>query len=442
MQQDRQGAFRIIALMMAMIILSGTVHNFLVSAKTGTPALHPFSALGYLSIAISLLVQAGRPLAPPYWLRAQQIFVLCFMGERMIEAFVPGWPKLITSDFVAGLNTRYNFHGRLSVETATGIFFLHLAMFLAPTSLGAAVLAYFSALCLGIFMIYQLGFGILLFDGQFSMASFGSLLFSLAGVSLLLRNNGYMRPFFSHRGHGTAMRALLFAAIAAPFIGGVVFIEVQHPEDRSVFALQLLFSSFSALFVGLLLILGRQINIDARQIERVTKHDPLTGALSRQGLRDMLPEADLFGGALLIDIDHLKAINDRFGHSQGDRVLVWLAETLHGLFTSATPVTRWSGGEFLILTTDADDNILERHATLIHRAVAAQAPLELGKTDFQVSVSIGYSVIDPSEENDIHAALGRADAALYTAKRMGRNQSCSAHSKNCIHRASIEDLVA
>ncbi|KEO50522.1 GGDEF domain-containing protein [Thioclava pacifica] len=441
-QQDRLDGVRIIALVMGLIIVAGTAHNFLVSAETSAPALHPFSALGYLSIAISLLVQSGRPLAPPYWLRVQQIVVLCFMAERLIEAFIPGWPRLVTSEVVESLNDRYHFNGRLSVETAMGLFSLHLAMFLAPSSLGAGVLAYFGALCLGIFVIYQFGFGILLFHGQFSMASLGSLLFALAGVSLLLRKNGYLRPFFSHRSHGIAMRALLFVSVAAPFIGGVVFIEIQHPDPRGIFALQLLFSSFSALFVGLLLLLGRQINTDARRIERVTKHDPLTGALSRQGLRDILSDTDPFGGAILVDVDHLKAINERFGYAQGDRVLIWLAEILNRLFPAEVPVTRWGDGEFLILTAEADDKTLERHATLIQRAVAAMDPLALEGAQFHVTVSIGYSAIDPSQEADIHAALGRAEGALYTAKRTGRNQSCSAQGEYCIRRATIEELVA
>lgn len=441
---DRSDSYRLIVFVMVAIIVLGTAHNFFISSQTGAPALHPLSAIGYLSVALSLLVQPLRPLAPQYWLRVMQLVVITVMAQRLLEAGISTWPRVVTSDLVLSLNERYQFNGQLSVKTAASLLFLHVALFTAPNHFNLAMLFFYGAICVAIFALYQFGFGVFVLDSNFSIASLGALFFAIAGGGRFFHKNKYLRALFSRRAHGAGFRALTLAAVLVPFGGGVLFVKAQPAPSESLFELQLLLSFFSALLVGVILLMGRQINADARQLECAATRDPLTGALSRPGLYSRLPEAGKIGGAVLVDVDHFRVINDRFGYAKGDEILARLGENLQSILSRGELLARWGGEEFLILTPDGREKSLSRLATLIHRAVAAHPPLAIDALRFRVTVSIGYAAVEDDDEGegDIHRAIGRADAALFAAKRFGRNRTCAAQEAAQIRRATLEELVA
>jgi diguanylate cyclase (GGDEF)-like protein len=141
-------------------------------------------------------------------------------------------------------------------------------------------------------------------------------------------------------------------------------------------------------------------------------HDPLTALLNRRGL-DQIVSAALAGDTLvLLDLDHFKTVNDRYGHAVGDGVLVEFAGVLSASVRDGDLVVRYGGEEFLLYlpgTTPAQADLVLRR---IHDQWHATEPL--------TTFSAGVATIGP--DGDTGRALVEADASLYAAKSEGRDQ--------------------
>jgi diguanylate cyclase (GGDEF)-like protein len=126
----------------------------------------------------------------------------------------------------------------------------------------------------------------------------------------------------------------------------------------------------------------------------------------------------------VIDIDHFKRVNDRFGHLYGDEVLILVSNLLRNTFRADDQIFRFGGEEFVLLVraaTQADAGAaFERFRQRVEQHLFPQVG--------RVTVSIGYSIMDEQAPVQV---LGQADSALYYAKQNGRNQICQ-----------YEDLVA
>jgi diguanylate cyclase (GGDEF)-like protein len=163
-------------------------------------------------------------------------------------------------------------------------------------------------------------------------------------------------------------------------------------------------------------------------LNRKTFEDQLAKMLvpaseSRQSLPDAMPERrqpaeQTRQWLAVIDIDHFKLINDKFGHLYGDEVLILIANLMQSSFRSEDRVFRFGGEEFVVLlrssTLENAHHVIERFRTL----VAGHDFPQVGN----VTVSIGYVSINAYEAPVV--TLGRADQALYFAKGNGRNQAC------------------
>jgi diguanylate cyclase (GGDEF)-like protein/PAS domain S-box-containing protein len=154
-----------------------------------------------------------------------------------------------------------------------------------------------------------------------------------------------------------------------------------------------------------------------RQLEQLALTDALTGLATR---RHFLAEAEREvrrarrGHALsllLLDVDHFKDINDRRGHAAGDRVLVELGRTLRAVMREVDVAGRLGGEEFAVLLPDTDEPEAFAAAERLREALA-------GTKDF--TVSIGVATLEPGDD-DPAELIGRADTAMYEAKRAGRN---------------------
>ncbi|MBP0615064.1 PleD family two-component system response regulator [Jiella mangrovi] len=154
--------------------------------------------------------------------------------------------------------------------------------------------------------------------------------------------------------------------------------------------------------------------------------DPLTGLHNRRFLDVRLsrPAAHADGYALaLFDIDHFKRINDGFGHDVGDSVLKEFAGRLKAAVRASDLVCRFGGEEFAALMPAADFQTASKIAERIRQAVE-DTPFAGPGEGLSVTVSGGFAVAHDSAE-PAGSVLKRADAALYEAKRTGRNQICS-----------------
>lgn len=120
------------------------------------------------------------------------------------------------------------------------------------------------------------------------------------------------------------------------------------------------------------------------------------------------------------DVDHFKAINDRFGHADGDQVLTALAACIGNNLRTGDVLGRVGGEEFLALLPDTDISAAIAIAEDMRTAVA-NLRLELDGEVQAITISIGAAVREPADIES-HALVRRADRALYAAKHAGRNR--------------------
>lgn len=165
-------------------------------------------------------------------------------------------------------------------------------------------------------------------------------------------------------------------------------------------------------------------------LERHAERDPLTGLCNRAALVRLaaaeLALARRSDRRLVVafaDIDHFKAINDRFGHDVGDRALVEVARRLCSHTRRSDLVARFGGEEFVVLLRDTDMFAAVDYAERTRELVAA-TPARVGRASVPLSISIGLA--DWRGESELEALLRRADRALYAAKAAGRDRTAVA----------------
>jgi diguanylate cyclase (GGDEF)-like protein len=127
---------------------------------------------------------------------------------------------------------------------------------------------------------------------------------------------------------------------------------------------------------------------------------------------------------MMVDIDHFKAYNDTYGHQQGDTALIRVAELLQRCVQRAGEVVaRYGGEEFVVLSPGGDRGDMARLAN-VFAALLAQSnmPHAASPVSRVVTVSVGIAALVPTSADEPAMLLSLADAALYDAKRTGRNR--------------------
>lgn len=164
------------------------------------------------------------------------------------------------------------------------------------------------------------------------------------------------------------------------------------------------------------------------QLRELSILDPLTGTLNRQAfaseLRELIESLGRAGRPLnliVFDLDHFKTINDRFGHLAGDAALKLVVGTVRERLVSADLFGRFGGDEFLIACADQPLESCAALANTIREAIVARAPTHEPPLP-GLSLSMGIAQANPDTGYASDALFARADAALYAAKRAGRNQ--------------------
>ena len=182
---------------------------------------------------------------------------------------------------------------------------------------------------------------------------------------------------------------------------------LSGPDDKAIAAVRVLVDEAGASLHAVQL---------RTELERFAATDPLTGALNRRAweaqLFTLMEQSRANSTPLtiaLIDLDYFKAFNDAYGHAAGDNLLREFAATVLGQLRSSDLFARWGGEEFVVALTDCD---VDRAAAMLHRVRSAVPERQ--------SCSIGHTIWEPGET--MAACIGRADAALYRAKRAGRDR--------------------
>jgi len=179
--------------------------------------------------------------------------------------------------------------------------------------------------------------------------------------------------------------------------------------------------SHQALFAVVLVCTGAMSAFQARNHDRqraaltaVSRADPLTGCLNRRGFEERAV-AEIAaaarrcrqGAVLLLDIDHFKPVNDRYGHAVGDELLCWTVQTLRSVIRPADSIGRLGGDEFAVLFADIEPGAALQASERIKLALSERAPASIGIATF------------PLDGSSLEELARQADQRLY-ASREGR----------------------
>lgn len=161
-------------------------------------------------------------------------------------------------------------------------------------------------------------------------------------------------------------------------------------------------------------------------LKDASTRDTLTGIGNRRMLMDRMKaeaaRAKRMNQPLTLaiaDVDRFKSVNDAYGHEVGDKVLVQIARTIETNVREYDVCGRWGGEEFLIVMPEIG---IDEGALVVERVRAAVHELKLDVDDGMIEVSASFGLAEHQADETVSATINRADAALFAAKRAGRNR--------------------
>ena len=174
----------------------------------------------------------------------------------------------------------------------------------------------------------------------------------------------------------------------------------------------------------------RELRAKLRQAEQTATVDALTSLGNRRHFEARLREESAHArrhqqpfALVMLDIDHFKTVNDTFGHEEGDRVLVHFADVIRSILRADDAAFRYGGEEFVLILRACDAERGVRAAERL-RAALKSRPIELGEASVVRHVTFSAGVASPRASSGFATddLVSRADAALYVAKRGGRDR--------------------
>ena len=253
----------------------------------------------------------------------------------------------------------------------------------------------------------------------------------LNGIGLLLAAVAVgPRRTRKHRGFDWYATALLVAFACANLVLVVGLVGIEHETNQAISFIALgSAAAYVALGLVTVLLLNKDFGI---VLERLARTDPLTGVWNRRGfdeaaphlLAKMVAEHRDKAAVAIADIDSFKAINDCYGHTTGDQVLVQFAKLLGTAIRPGDLLARLGGEEFVLLAIGVD--ALELYQRVEHVRGLVALPNEDGVALPSITASFGVAQLS-SDTLNLRDAMERADRSLYQAKREGRNRTVIDH---------------
>jgi diguanylate cyclase (GGDEF)-like protein len=220
--------------------------------------------------------------------------------------------------------------------------------------------------------------------------------------------------------------------LETPFIRSYLGVPLCSPDGYNIGALCAMDTQPRPFDASQILIMTNlaALVMDEMELRLIAQADSLTGALTRRAFIAELDRAwarfarqNEPAAVLLVDIDHFKTVNDTLGHAAGDRVLAAVASCCSDNVRAGDAFGRIGGEEFAILLANVTSDEAVRTAERFRSAIAS---LKIPSVPaLSVTASIGVSSLS-TDVASMDAWLARADAAMYAAKRGGRNRCCIA----------------
>ena len=219
-------------------------------------------------------------------------------------------------------------------------------------------------------------------------------------------------------GQRTPIRSMVCVPLLARNVSiGVLTVTSTHPGAFTSHSLDLL--RFVATTIAL--------DVENVRLRRVAVTDGLTGAFNREFLQQRLPveletaqQRQLPLSLAMVDVDHFKLVNDRFGHNTGDAVLAEVTRRLRAAIRADDLLVRYGGEEFLVVLPRSDAARACEVGDRMRTKIAHEAVMVGGTAvDVRISVGIAQHSMDAESPPEL---IRRADSALYAAKALGRNR--------------------
>jgi diguanylate cyclase (GGDEF)-like protein len=159
------------------------------------------------------------------------------------------------------------------------------------------------------------------------------------------------------------------------------------------------------------------------RLRELAYQDEVTGLLNRRGFTEKLAGIDRADDVtlILLDVDHFKRVNDIYGHSAGDALLLTISQRLRYAAPDGAVCARLGGDEFAVLLTRDHAQVGTASQTAAKIIEKLNKAILLDTTTVQVGASLGLSTLEPTDERTM-SLLRRSDIAMYEAKRLGRNR--------------------
>jgi diguanylate cyclase (GGDEF)-like protein len=220
----------------------------------------------------------------------------------------------------------------------------------------------------------------------------------------------------------------IITVFVATILWQIIYPTTSNPFLREIKIVTFLLTQIVALPVlYAIFFMSLQITKKNDELFDLANLDPLTGIYNRRALIERFAflarkarRINQTGAFLVIDIDNFKSINDKYGHDVGDQVLIHLAGLLRALSGTESCFARLGGEEFAAARFGITNATAFDFAENI-RAAVQNSPLKTDSHEIAFTVSIGYSLV--GESDTLNSVMRNSDAALYTAKRTGRNRT-------------------
>jgi diguanylate cyclase (GGDEF)-like protein len=242
----------------------------------------------------------------------------------------------------------------------------------------------------------------------------------------------------------TLFLPVVFAAMSYPLISVIAtgtasvaaYLLLAVTVGGAGWAHQALFAVFLACTAAMSAWQARNHDDQRTALMEVSRADPLTGCLNRRGFEEraiaQISAANRRAGegaVLVLDIDHFKPVNDRYGHATGDELLRWVVSTIEQTIRSTDALGRMGGDEFAVLLADVDLAGARESAARVNAALAERAPCSSGLATF------------PGDGNELEGLMRLADARLYASRRGRPDRDISSPTERLSWAATLAHTV-
>jgi diguanylate cyclase (GGDEF)-like protein len=397
----------------------------------GSIRMKPNTAIALLCAGVALLVEWRQG---PRWLRRLSAAVPLLFGALTLFEYVSGMAVGIDQIFFRDMVQKI-YPGRMAHVTAVNLVAIALALFCTSArprwTVTGQVLALACTLS-SLFAIVGYLYGVPVLYGSINYTSMAfhtgvSFLLLSLGTFFIHPDAGLAAQFWSRSSGGEVARRLIPVAVVVPIALGAAFVQprLNFGEMRLGLALSVMTSVMA--IVALIISLARSLSSVDRHLmdaERNSTTDDLTGIHNRRYFERRLEEELTLSlrseaplSLILVDIDHFKSVNDRYGHQAGDAVLQWVVSIAGSTLPPSSVFCRYGGEEFAIMVPDA---ALSQAAAVAERMRAMVASSSWAPENLTLTVSAG--VAEVSADDTPRSLVGRADQALYLAKKNGRDR--------------------